>query len=93
MPDIIISQDSLSIDFEQVALQTEVGTYNIQCTFRPNVGHKIKHSFASTVGKSIISQLRTGYVGLTLNEYLHKTEDFLNMEFAFKYGIREFLIQ
>ena len=39
-------------------------------TFRPNVGHTIKHSFASTVGESIISQLRTGYVGL--NEYLHK---------------------
>ena len=34
------------------------------------MGHTIKHSFASTVGESIISQLRTGYVGL--NEYLHK---------------------
>ena len=33
-------------------------------TFRPNVGHTIKHSFASTVGESIISQLRTGYWSL-----------------------------
>ena len=39
-------------------------------TFRPKVGHKIQHSFVSPVGESIVSQLRTGYVGL--NEYLHK---------------------
>ena len=39
-------------------------------TFRPKVGHKIQHLFVSPVGESIVSQLRTGYVGL--NEYLHK---------------------
>ena len=39
-------------------------------TFRSKVGHKIQHSFVSPVGESIVSQLRTGYVGI--NEYLHK---------------------
>ena len=39
-------------------------------TFRPKVGHKIQHSFVSSVGETIVSQLRTGYVGL--NEYWHK---------------------
>ena len=39
-------------------------------TFRPNMRHKVHHAFVSTVGESIVSQLRTGFVGL--NEYLHK---------------------
>ena len=43
--------------------ETSDGDRNLY-TFRPNMGHTIKHSFASTVGESIISQLRIGYVGL-----------------------------
>ena len=39
-------------------------------TFRPKMGLKIQHSFGSTVGESIVSQLTTGYIGL--NECLHK---------------------
>ena len=38
--------------------------------FRPRVDFKLKNIFESTFGERIISQLRTGYVGL--NEYLHK---------------------
>ena len=38
--------------------------------FRPKVDHKIKHSYESSAGERIVSQLRMGYVGL--NEYLHK---------------------
>ena len=54
-------------------------------TFRPNVGHKIQHSFASTVGESIISQLKTGCVGL--NEYLHK-RNFIDSDLC-KCGAKE----
>ena len=41
-----------------------------QVLLQSDIWSTIKHSFASTVGESIISQLRTGYVGL--NDYLHK---------------------
>ena len=39
--------------------------------FRPKVAHKIKYKFETRKGEIVVSQLRTGYVGL--NEYLFKS--------------------
>ena len=40
--------------------------------FRPKVDFRLRSIFDSSSGERIISQLRTGYVGLHVNEYLHK---------------------
>ena len=39
--------------------------------FRPKVAHKIKYKFETRKGEIVVSQLRTGYVGLI--EYLFKS--------------------
>ena len=40
--------------------------------FRPKVDKKIKYKFETRKGEIVVSQLRTGYVGL--NEYLFKSK-------------------
>ena len=55
------------VKWQEMWEKTEKGRHLFR--FRPKVEFKFKNTFVSSFGESIISQLRTGYVGL--NEYLH----------------------
>ena len=71
--------------------KSEKGRHPFQ--FRPKVDFKFKHMFETSFGERIMSQLRTGYIGL--NEYLHKVNIIENdcCECGGKESVGHFLLQ